>query len=45
MLILDEIFDDIGTSKYFSILDLRQEFNQIQVKTKDYKKVIFHDNI
>ena len=42
MLTPKEIFDDIGKSQYFSILDLRQGFNQIQLKAKDRKKTAFH---
>ena len=38
----EEIFDSIGDSKVFSILDLRQGFNQIMVAEADRKKTAFH---
>ena len=38
----EEIFDSIGDSKIFSILDLRQGFNQIMIAEADRKKTAFH---
>ncbi|CAM6113779.1 unnamed protein product [Calypogeia fissa] len=38
----EEIFDTLGKSRYFSILDLRQGFNQIIVAEKDRRKTTFH---
>jgi len=37
-----ELFDNIGDSKIFTIMDLRQGFNQIVLATKDCKKTTFH---
>jgi len=42
MPILEELFDNIGDSKIFTIVDLRQGFNQIMLTTKDHKKTTFH---
>jgi hypothetical protein len=44
MPILKELFDSIGDSNIFTIVDLRQGFNQIVFATKDYKKSTFHGN-
>jgi hypothetical protein len=38
MPILEELFDNIGDSNIFIIVDLRQCFNQIMLATKDRKK-------
>lgn len=38
----EEIFDSLGDSKIFSILDLRQGFNQILMADEDCKKTAFH---
>ncbi len=38
MPILEELFDNIGDSNIFTIVDLRQGFNQIMLTTKDHKK-------
>jgi hypothetical protein len=40
--ILEELFDSIGDSNIFTIMDLRQGFNQIVLATKDRKKSTFH---
>jgi hypothetical protein len=37
-----ELFDSIGDSNIFTIMDLRQGFNQIVFSTKDRKKTTFH---
>ncbi len=42
MPILEELFDNIGDSNIFTIMDLRQGFNQIMFITKDHKKMAFH---
>jgi hypothetical protein len=42
MPILEELFDSIGDSKIFTIVDLRQGFNQIMLIAKDCKKTTFH---
>jgi hypothetical protein len=36
------VFDSIGDSNIFTIVDLRQGFNQIMPVTKDRKKTAFH---
>jgi hypothetical protein len=42
MPILEELFDSIGDSNIFTIVDLRQGFNQIVFVAKDRKKTTFH---
>jgi len=42
MPIPEELFDNIGDSNIFTIMDLRQGFNQIVRTTKDCKKTTFH---
>ncbi len=42
MPILEELFDSIGNSNIFTIVDLRQGFNQIVLTAKDHKKTTFH---
>jgi len=42
MPILEELFDSIGDSNTFTIVDLRQGFNQIVLTAKDRKKTTFH---
>jgi hypothetical protein len=42
MPILEELFDNIGDSNIFIIMDMRQVFNQIMLVAKDYKKTTFH---
>jgi hypothetical protein len=42
MPILEEIFDNIGGSNIFTIVDLKQGFIQIVLATKDRKKMTFH---
>jgi hypothetical protein len=37
-----ELFDSIGDSNIFTIVDLRQGFNHIVFATKDRKKTTFH---
>jgi hypothetical protein len=37
-----ELFDSIEDSNIFTIMDLRQGFNQIVLVTKDRKKMTFH---
>ncbi len=44
MPILEELFDHIGESNIFLIMDLRQGFNQIVLIVKDRKKTTFHGN-
>ncbi len=40
--ILEELCDNIGDSNIFTIVDLRQGFNQIVLVVKDRKKTTFH---
>jgi hypothetical protein len=42
MSIPKELFDSIGNSNIFTIVDLRQGFNQIMLIAKDHKKMTFH---
>jgi len=42
MPILEEMFDSIGNSNIFTIVDLKQGFNQIVLIAKDRKKTTFH---
>jgi hypothetical protein len=42
MPILEELFDSIGDSNIFTIVDMRQGFNQIVFIGKDHKKTTFH---
>jgi hypothetical protein len=42
MPILEELFDNIGNSNIFTIVDLKQGFNQIMFTVKDCKKTTFH---
>jgi hypothetical protein len=42
MPIPEELFDSIGDSNIFTIVDLKQGFNQIMFATKDRKKTTFH---
>jgi len=42
MSIPKELFDSIGDSNIFTIMDLRQGFNQIVFVAKDRKKTTFH---
>ncbi len=42
MPILKELFDNIGNSKIFTIVDMRQGFNQIVFVMKDHNKTTFH---
>jgi hypothetical protein len=44
MPILEELFDSIRDSNIFTIVDLRQGFNQIVLAIKDRKKITFHGN-
>jgi hypothetical protein len=44
MPIHEELFDNIGNSNIFTIMDLRQGFNQIMLATKDRKKMTFHES-
>jgi hypothetical protein len=37
-----ELFDNIGNSNIFTIVDLKQGFNQIMLITNDRKKTTFH---
>ncbi len=39
-----ELFDSIGDSNIFTIMDLRQGFNQIVLMAKDRKKMTIHGN-
>ncbi len=36
------MFDSIGDANIFTIVDLRQSFNQIMLIVKDHKKTTFH---
>jgi hypothetical protein len=42
MPILEELFDSIGDSNIFTIVDMRQGFNQIMLVVKNHKKTTFH---
>jgi hypothetical protein len=42
MSISEELFDSIGDLNIFTIVDLRQGFNQIMLAAKDRKKMAFH---
>jgi hypothetical protein len=42
MPIPEELFDNIGDSNIFIIVDLKQGFNQIVLAAKDCKKMTFH---
>ncbi len=42
MPILEELFDNIVDSNIFTIVDLRQGFNEIVLAIKDHKKTTFH---
>jgi hypothetical protein len=42
MPILEKLFDSIGDSNIFTIMDMRQCFNQIMLVAKDRKKTTFH---
>jgi hypothetical protein len=42
MPIPEKLFDSIGDSNIFTIVDLRQGFNQIMLTAKDHKKMAFH---
>jgi len=42
MPILEKLFNSIGDSNIFTIVDLRQGFNQIVFVAKDHKKTTFH---
>jgi hypothetical protein len=42
MPIPEELFDSIRNSNIFTIVDMRQGFNQIVLATKDHKKMAFH---
>jgi hypothetical protein len=44
MPIPEELFDSIGDSDTFTIVDLRQSFNQIVFIVRDRKKVASHGN-
>jgi hypothetical protein len=44
MPILEELFDSIGDSNIFTIMDMKHGFNQIVFVTKDHKKTSFHGN-
>jgi hypothetical protein len=44
MLTPEKLFDNIGDSNIFTIVDLNQSFNQIVLAMKDYKKTTFHGN-
>jgi hypothetical protein len=42
MPIPEKLFDNIGDLNIFTIVDLRQRFNQIVLIAKDHKKMAFH---
>jgi hypothetical protein len=42
MPIPEKLFDNIGDSNIFTIVDLKQGFNQIVFSAKDHKKTTFH---
>jgi len=37
-----KLFDNIGNSNIFTIVDLKQGFNKIMLVAKDHKKTSFH---
>jgi hypothetical protein len=39
-----KLFNRIGDSNIFTIMDLKQSFNQIVIVAKDHKKTTFHRN-
>jgi hypothetical protein len=43
MPIPEELFDSIGDSNIFTIVDMKQGFNQIVLIVKDRKKTTFHE--
>ncbi len=44
MPIPEELFDNIGDSNIFTVVDMRQGFNQIVLIAKDCKKKTFHES-
>jgi hypothetical protein len=42
---IDEVWDQIGGSKYFSSLDLRSGYNQIRAAEEDVQKILFSYSI
>jgi len=42
MPILEKLFNSIEDLNIFTIMDLKQGFNQIMLDAKDYKKTTFH---
>ncbi len=44
MPIPEELFNSVGNSNIFTIVDLKQSFNQIVLVVKDRKKTTFHGN-
>jgi hypothetical protein len=42
MPIPEKLFDNIGNSNIFTIMDLKQGFNQLVLVAKDHKKTTFH---
>ncbi len=44
LLMPEELFDNIGNSNIFTIMDLKQGFNHIVLVAKDRKKTTFHGN-
>jgi hypothetical protein len=42
MPIPEDLFDNIGDSNIFTIMDIRQSFNQVVFDAKDHKKTTFH---
>jgi hypothetical protein len=44
MPIPEELFGSIRDSNIFTIMDLKQGFNQIVLAVKDHKKTTFHEN-
>jgi len=44
MPIPEKLFDNIGDSNIFTIMDLKHNFNQIVLVAKERKKMTFHGN-
>ena len=38
---IDEVWDQVGRSKYFSTIDLRSVYHQIRIKDSDIEKTAF----